>query len=43
MTESAAPVLYGKYQLLELLARGGLYAGFWGRQSGGSIGIQAAE
>ena len=27
----------------ELLARGGLYAGFWGRQSGGMIGIQAAE
>ena len=26
-----------------LLARGGLYAGFWGRQSGGMIGIQAAE
>ena len=27
----------------ELLARGGLYAGFWARQSGGMIGIQAAE
>ena len=27
----------------ELLARGGLYAGFWERQSDGSIGIQAAE
>ena len=26
-----------------LLARGGLYAGFWQRQSGGMIGIQAAE
>ncbi|MEM9010305.1 MAG: ABC transporter ATP-binding protein [Pseudomonadota bacterium] len=27
----------------ELLARGGLYAGFWARQSGGFIGIEAAE
>ena len=27
----------------ELLARGGLYAGFWQRQSGGRIGTQAAE
>ncbi|MEM8754451.1 MAG: ABC transporter ATP-binding protein, partial [Pseudomonadota bacterium] len=27
----------------ELLARGGLYAGFWGRQSGGFIGLEAAE
>ena len=27
----------------ELLARGGLYAGFWQRQSGGFIGIEAAE
>ena len=27
----------------ELLGRSGLYAGFWGRQSGGSIGVQAAE
>ena len=27
----------------ELLARGGLYAGFWNRQSGGFIGLEAAE
>ena len=27
----------------ELLARGGLYAGFWTRQTAGSIGVQAAE
>ena len=27
----------------ELLARGGLYAGFWQRQSGGFIGVEAAE
>ena len=27
----------------ELLARGGLYAGFWARQSGGFIGTEAAE
>ena len=27
----------------ELLARGGLYAGFWERQVGGRIGVQAAE
>jgi ATP-binding cassette subfamily B protein len=27
----------------ELLARGGLYAGFWGRQSDGFIGLEAAE
>ena len=27
----------------ELLARGGLYAGFWNRQTGGRIGVQAAE
>ncbi|MEO0363395.1 MAG: ATP-binding cassette domain-containing protein, partial [Pseudomonadota bacterium] len=27
----------------DLLARGGLYAGFWGRQSGGFIGLEAAE
>ncbi|MEM0943183.1 MAG: ABC transporter ATP-binding protein [Pseudomonadota bacterium] len=27
----------------ELLAREGLYAGFWARQSGGMIGIEAAE
>ncbi|HEU0221380.1 MAG TPA: ABC transporter ATP-binding protein, partial [Paracoccaceae bacterium] len=26
-----------------LLARGGLYAGFWARQSGGFIGVEAAE
>ena len=26
-----------------LLARGGLYAGFWDRQAGGSIGVAAAE
>ena len=26
-----------------LLAQGGLYAGFWQRQSGGRIGVQAAE
>ncbi|MEM7191027.1 MAG: ABC transporter ATP-binding protein, partial [Pseudomonadota bacterium] len=26
-----------------LLARGGLYAGFWDRQAGGRIGVQAAE
>ena len=27
----------------ELLAKGGLYAGFWTRQSGGFIGLEAAE
>ena len=27
----------------ELLAKDGLYAGFWGRQSGGFIGVKAAE
>ncbi|KAJ57272.1 multidrug ABC transporter ATP-binding protein [Actibacterium mucosum KCTC 23349] len=27
----------------ELLAKGGLYAGFWARQSGGFIGTEAAE
>ena len=27
----------------QLLARGGLYAGFWDRQSGGFIGLEAAE
>ena len=27
----------------QLLARGGLYAGFWQRQSGGFIGVEAAE
>ncbi len=27
----------------DLLARGGLYAGFWARQSGGFIGLEAAE
>ncbi len=27
----------------ELLASGGLYSGFWQRQSGGRIGVQAAE
>jgi ABC-type multidrug transport system fused ATPase/permease subunit len=27
----------------ELLARGGAYAGFWARQSGGFIGTEAAE
>ena len=27
----------------ELLARGGLYAGFWARQSGGFIGIDPSE
>ncbi|RMF35421.1 MAG: ABC transporter ATP-binding protein [Alphaproteobacteria bacterium] len=27
----------------ELMARGGLYAGFWTRQSGGFIGVEAAE
>ncbi|MEM7544772.1 MAG: ABC transporter ATP-binding protein [Pseudomonadota bacterium] len=27
----------------DLLARGGLYAGFWNRQSGGFIGLEAAE
>lgn len=27
----------------ELLSRGGLYAGFWDRQTGGRIGVQAAE
>jgi ATP-binding cassette subfamily B multidrug efflux pump len=27
----------------ELLARGGLYAGFWARQSGGFIGVDRAE
>lgn len=27
----------------ELLAKGGLYAGFWNRQSGGFIGLEAAE
>jgi len=27
----------------ELLAKGGLYAGFWNRQSGGFIGTEPAE
>jgi ABC-type multidrug transport system fused ATPase/permease subunit len=27
----------------ELLERGGLYAGFWARQSGGFIGTEFAE
>ena len=27
----------------ELLAQGGLYAGFWARQSGGFIDVEAAE
>lgn len=27
----------------DLLAQGGLYAAFWNRQSGGFIGIEAAE
>jgi ABC-type multidrug transport system fused ATPase/permease subunit len=27
----------------ELLARGGLYARFWNRQSGGFIDVEAAE
>jgi len=27
----------------ELLAKNGLYAGFWGRQSGGFLGMEAAE
>ncbi len=27
----------------ELVAKGGLYAGFWARQSGGFIGLEAAE
>ena len=27
----------------ELLARGGAYAGFWNRQSGGFLGLEAAE
>ena len=27
----------------ELLARGGQYAGFWARQSGGFIGTEAVE
>jgi len=26
-----------------LLAQGGLYAGFWARQSGGFIDVEAAE
>ena len=39
--EAGRVVEDGNHQ--ELLARGGLYAGFWTRQSGGFIGVEAAE
>ncbi len=39
--ESGRVVEQGSHS--ELMARGGLYAGFWQRQSGGFIGIEAAE